>query len=136
MSPEDIVRFQTDFQEQLARSHSWNLWGAAYVINTGCSDDCFEYFRAWLISRGRAAFDAVVANPDSLADLPDFRPGAEFEDILHVAAEAYRAKTGNDLPTTIFSKAERPKLVQDWDFDDDEELARRYPKLSRRMVQP
>ncbi len=133
MSPEEIVSFETEFQETLARSYSWKLWGAAYLMNGGCSDDCFDYFRAWLISRGKAVFDGAVANPDSLADLQDFPQEAEFEEIMYVGAEAYKAKTGSDLPNTVFSRAKRPELGEDWDFDDPREMARRYPKLSKRV---
>jgi hypothetical protein len=133
MPPEDILRFETDFQEHFARSYSRNLWGAAYIMNGGCSDDCFEYFRAWLISRGKAVFDAAVANPDSLADLRDFPEIPEFEDIMYVGAEAYKAKTGKELPETVYSAAKRPELGEDWDFDDVNEMARRYPKLSKRV---
>src|SRR5689334_11637866 len=49
-------------------SYSWRLWGAAYLINGGCSDDAFEYFRAWLISRGRDVYEAAIDDPNSLAD--------------------------------------------------------------------
>jgi hypothetical protein len=133
LSPEEIVRYETEFQEHLARSYSWNLWGAAYLMNGGCSDDCFDYFRAWLISRGKAVFDAAVANPDSLAELRDLPQGPEFEEIMYVGGKAYKAKTGDELPATVHSAAKRPELGQGWDFDDEAEMTRRYPKLSKRV---
>ena len=34
-------------------SYRWDLWGAAYLANGGCSDDGFDYFRGWLIGQGR-----------------------------------------------------------------------------------
>lgn len=36
---EEIVRVDKEFDEQLARAYSWQVWGAAYVINVRCSDD-------------------------------------------------------------------------------------------------
>ena len=48
-SPEEVVQFGTHLDTLMAQSYSWNLWGAAYLINGGCSDDGFDYFRAWLI---------------------------------------------------------------------------------------
>ena len=43
------------------------MWGAAYVIEDGCSDDCFRDFRNYVISLGRASYSAALRNPDSLA---------------------------------------------------------------------
>lgn len=54
----------------MAISHRNQLWAAGYLINDGCSDDGFEYFRAWLIAQGREVFERVVADPDALAGLP------------------------------------------------------------------
>ena len=133
MTPEGIERFQTEFQKQLAQSYSWDLWGAAYLINGGCSDDCFDYFRAWLISRGKRVFVASVKNPDSLAELPGLPQGAEFEEIMYVAGDVYKAKTGNELPATVYSTTKPPELGPGWDFDNADEARRRYPKLSRRV---
>jgi hypothetical protein len=81
------------------------LWAAAYVINGGCSNDGFEYFRGWLIVQGREVFEHVVADPGTLADLPVIRaqaPGAaylECEDTLY-ASRAYWAATGEELHRT------------------------------------
>jgi hypothetical protein len=52
LSPEEIRAFHRLFDQKLAEAYTWDLWGAAYLINGGCSDDGFYYFRAWLISRG------------------------------------------------------------------------------------
>ena len=41
----EVVAFDKIFDEKLAASYTWDLWGAAYIIDGGCSDDGFEYFR-------------------------------------------------------------------------------------------
>ena len=107
------------------RSYTWELWGAAYLINGGCSDDGFDYFRAGLIALGRAAFEAGVRDADSLADyIDDELSGEEF---LYIAPKAYQKVTGEeDLPREA---VRFPELGQRWDFDDDNEMERRYPKL-------
>ena len=51
------------------RAYTWNLWGAAQVIEDGCSDDCFRDFRAYVVSLGRGPYDDALANPDSLASV-------------------------------------------------------------------
>ncbi|MFI4860069.1 MAG: DUF4240 domain-containing protein [Phycisphaerales bacterium JB063] len=126
-SPEDILAFDRHFSELHAASYGWPLWGAAYLINGGCSDDSFDYFRAWLIGQGQAVFEKALADPDSLAELEDLEEDAtDGEDILAAAYDAYQSATGEDLPIT---KRAYPELGEDWDFDDDDEMKSRYPKL-------
>src|SRR5688500_13176599 len=52
MTVTQIEEFDRVFQQKMRESYRWDLWGAAYVIHGGASDDGFEYFRRWLISRG------------------------------------------------------------------------------------
>lgn len=80
---------------------TWNLWGAAYVINGGCSDDCFEYFRGWLVLQGRETFERALANPDSLAVHPQLEGAAELEEVLYVARTVYQAKTGKEPQVSV-----------------------------------
>ena len=64
---EKIVAFQRKFDELHGKAHSWDLWGAAYVIGGGCSDDSFTDFRSWLISMGHETYEKALADPESLA---------------------------------------------------------------------
>src|SRR6476620_11761513 len=41
LDADDIQRFDNTFTSLLAISYDWKLWGASFVINGGCSDDCF-----------------------------------------------------------------------------------------------
>lgn len=125
-SAEEIVDFERHMASLLTESYSWKLWGAAYLINGGCSDDGFDYFRGWLILQGKAVFENAIANPDSLADVPELEEDVECEDILGVAWSAYESVTGDEMPMVSI---ELPDLGEGWDFDDDEEMEQRYPKL-------
>ena len=62
-----------------------------YVINGGCSDDGFDYFRGWLIAQGKSVFMKALENPDSLAKLDEIDE-AECEYIMSVAGSAYLEK--------------------------------------------
>lgn len=113
-----------------ARAYGWPLWGAAYLIEGGCSDDGFDYFIGWLIGRGRAVFEAAVRNPDSLADHlgPDDADGIDGEDLLGAPLTARHRLTGSyDGPVVA---PIRPELGEEWDFDDADEMQQRYPRLS------
>lgn len=139
--PEEIVGYAHHQRRVLAASYQVDLWGAAYLINGGASDDGFEYFRGWLMTQGRAVFAKAVGDPDSLAELPQVRAAAlsgeefECEQMLAVPWDAYRKATATDLP------AERdpvpvPDLNDFWDFDDEEEARRRLPRLATLFVEP
>ena len=64
LSPEELMAFQRLMDEKMAAAYQWNLWGAAYLIQGGCSDDGFDYFCGWVIGRGRAVFEAAIVDPD------------------------------------------------------------------------
>ncbi|GAA1797489.1 hypothetical protein GCM10009682_18900 [Luedemannella flava] len=101
-----IARMAQPLWDLRARSYRWELWQAAYLINGGCSDDGFEYFRGWLLTQGRETFERAVADPDTLADLPIVQRLAvadegdlECESMYGVVWDAYRAVTGSmELP--------------------------------------
>ena len=132
LQPPAIESFQQLLNAKLNLAYSSNLWGAAYIINGGCSDDGFEYFRCWLISRGRKIFDDAVANPDSLADVvnPDESDEEhECESLLYVPREAYEKVAGRKIGTRRAWAGPRP-AGELWDFDDHTEASRRLPRLS------
>ena len=56
LSPDELLEYERQFDRVHAESYGWKLWGAAYLINGGCSDDGFEYFRAWLTAQGQPCF--------------------------------------------------------------------------------
>jgi hypothetical protein len=60
LTPSEIEAFERAFQRQQRRAYSWDLWRAAHVLNGGASDDGFEYFQRWLISKGRKVFEAAA----------------------------------------------------------------------------
>jgi len=60
---QQIVGFQRIRHRLDQRAYTWDLWGAAYVIEDGCSDDCFRDFRAYLISLGRGPYEAALRDP-------------------------------------------------------------------------
>ncbi|MEO3779036.1 DUF4240 domain-containing protein [Micromonospora sp. B11E3] len=140
-APEEIVGYTHHQRRVLAASYKVDLWGAAYLINGGASDDGFEYFRGWLMTLGRAVFARAVADPDSLAELPQVRAaalsGAEFEceDMLAVPWEAYRKAAAADLPADR-DPVPVPDLNDFWDFDDEEEAGRRLPRLAALFAAP
>lgn len=136
---EEIIAFEVAFRRYLNAAYSWDLWGAAYVVHGSCSDDRFEYFRRWLVSRGRHVYEAALADPDSLAQ-QDVRPGHDniwdFEGIYYVAMEVFN-ETGGEGDVREYSEPEAgmggPAPSGEPFEGDEEHLARRYPKLWARF---
>lgn len=129
LEPQEIIDWDQHMRQRLVEAYRWDVWAVAFIINDGCSDDGFEYFRGWLIAQGKAFFEGVLRNPEYAARR--VRDGeAECEAVLYVAAEAYEAKTGQALPHTDMDQPDEPAGVP-W---REEELERLYPKLWKRFV--
>ena len=125
--PDEVQDFQDLYDKMRRRANRWSLWGAAWLMNGGCSDDGFRTFRDWLISEGRAVFEAALDNPDTLADVPDIE-GFELEDYGYVAADVYQELTGDELEPAEPAEAEAPE-GEEW---NEEELAEMFPRLAEK----
>lgn len=135
LSPEQIVAFQVEFERTRAAAYRWNLWGAAFVIMGGCSDDMFDYFRAWLISMGRQTFDRALTDPDSLAELDlgdDPNEMCDLELLLSAADEVYEKKTGRALYGDLPQKPPAGGSPQGKEWDEDE-LGTLMPRLGAKF---
>ena len=128
LEPEAIAAFQRHFDEEHARAYTWPLWGAAYLMEGGCSDVGFIDFRYGLISRGQKIFESALADPDSLAVLLDEDDFLSNEEFGYVAGEVYENKTGSEIPRDGASHPADP-AGEDWDFDDEDLCAAKLPKL-------
>ncbi|MEP5254108.1 MAG: DUF4240 domain-containing protein [Winogradskyella arenosi] len=124
-SATDILEFDNKFRTLRGEIYDWNFWAAAYIINGGCSDDCFSDFRGWLIGQGKAVFESAIQNVENLAELKDTNDG-DWEGLSYVPFEAYEQKTGKDLPAGIRENFEI--TGEEWSEDGDD-LKNKFPKL-------
>jgi uncharacterized protein DUF4240 len=139
--PEEIVAWGRHLDKVMAASGKEDLWAAAYLINGGCSEDGFDNFRGWLIANGREVVARAVREPDTLAELPAVRAAAstgavfEAEEVLGIAAGAYQQATGDEMPPSEAPPG-RPDPAMLWDFDNEEEMQKRLPRLSELFLEP
>ena len=142
--PQEILDFRNLLGESLDRAYRYDLWGAAYLINGGCSNDGFDYFLGWLIAQGRDVYQAALEDPDSLVSHPqvaslDPRYGSLWcEQMLSIHDRAYEAVTGQEPPAVpdaeVAAAADSAGPTgEDFDFEDPEQLRRRYPRLWARF---
>jgi hypothetical protein len=132
LEPAQIADFERIRHRLDRRAYTWDLWGAAYVIEDGCSDDCFRDFRAYLISLGPRVYEAALRNPDSLASVVQDPETGDWENADDVAPDAYESVAGDDIPTGSSDLSGRPRGTP-WDDDQVEQLIQRYPRLADRF---
>jgi len=129
LTPSEIVSYQEHFDTLTRQAYRWDLWGAAYIIGGGCSDDGFIDFQYGLIAQGREIYESALASPDSLADLA-IQGEIPNELFGYVADHVYEDLTGEDeIPRPSSRKKTPNPLGEEWDFDDAVQNARRLPKL-------
>lgn len=128
---EKVVSFQRTLNAQMQRAYRWNLIAASCVVGAGQSDDGFEDFRAWLITRGQAVFERVLSDPSELATLP-------FEES---PLEEWNGEEFHMLPGEVGGEEDD----DDWPYGPDEDpsgtpielnkanLSRLFPRLWSRF---
>ena len=135
LPPEEVVRFQELFDEYWARAYRWDLWGAAYIIGGGCSDDGFMDFRAWLISKGERAYEAALKDPESLVQVVKVEDeDCQFEGFQYVASQVWEEKTGRAMDEFPREKLEHSNCPagEEWS-EEGEDLKRRFPRLWKKF---
>ncbi len=128
---EEIADFDRIYGKFIDEAYNWDLWGAAYIIVGGCSDDGFTDFLSWLISRGHDIYMAVREDVEKLADGIDIpcnedMPFPFFEEFEYVAGLIYQEKTGSEIPDNELDLPLEP-AGEEWIEED--ELAKRFPKV-------
>ncbi len=160
MHPNDVAYFSQIYFEYFKKLNLRKLWGAGILMNGGwCSDDCFEYFRNWIISKGQEIYQAALEDPNTLikvsSELISEHPSAVFEEFGYIASEVYSKQTGkwlehnhripeDSMPTKDFSEYSDEQLATDlpdlwekygsfkkaFDLDDAAFESQLPPKLS------
>ncbi|QKW19277.1 DUF4240 domain-containing protein [Kitasatospora sp. NA04385] len=131
LTPDEVLDFARQFEARFQRAYTVELWGAAYLLLDGASEDAFDYFRCWLIGQGREVFEGAVHEPDALAELvPDFDEDedGDGEELGYAADEAYERLTGLPLPDLGVRQPAAAYGVS-FDFSDKAVMAARYPRL-------
>ncbi|MER5881864.1 DUF4240 domain-containing protein [Streptomyces sp. NPDC060235] len=136
LDPDAVLDFARHFESRYNRAYRWDLWGAAWVLLDGASDDAFDFFRCWLIGQGREVFEGAMHDPDTLAELlDDFDEeiDGDGEELGYAADEAYEQLTGAVAPDLGIPGAAAEPAGTPLDFENEPLVAERYPKLWERF---
>ncbi|MEU0041334.1 MULTISPECIES: DUF4240 domain-containing protein [unclassified Streptomyces] len=134
--PDVVLDFARHFEARYNRAYRWDLWGAAWVLLDGASDDAFDFFRCWLIGQGREVFEGAMHDPDALAELlDDFDEDldGDGEELGYAADEAYEQLTGVVAPDLGIPPPSPEPEGTPLDFENEGVLSERYPKLWERF---
>lgn len=141
LSPKEMIGFRLRTDKLLFDSYTSNLWCANFVISNGKADEGFDYFRCWLISRGKEAYYKTMENPDYLVNLVENEPKTyDFEGFWYVAVEAFKNMTNKDLQAYIdyenFKTTDEnyPLLEFNWNVDDPKTMEKVCPVLFKKFM--
>jgi hypothetical protein len=129
---QQIVAFERIRRGLDQRAYTWDVWGAAYVVEDGCSDDCFRDFRAYLISLGQGPYETALRDPDGLAPTVQDAENGDWQNADDPAPDAYQGVTGQDFPGDSSDLSGNPQGTP-WDDNHIEALVQRYPWLAARF---
>lgn len=123
--PFEIRKFEKLFKTKYEELNQSGLWALAYIVRRGCGDDEFDYFKAWVVSKGEDAFNSI--NQLQLDKLKKyFNEDPQFEEMLYLAENVYEFKTGEFMSPVRVKKNKLKKL--NW---TEETLETDFPELCK-----
>ncbi|MBD0725225.1 polymerase [Flavobacterium sp. L1I52] len=141
LSPKEMIGFRLRTDKLLFDSYTSNLWCANYIISNGGADDGFDYFRCWLISRGKEAYYKTLENPDYLVNLVDNEPKTyDFEGFWYVGNNAFKEVTDKEAEAYIdyenFKTTDEnyPILDFNWNVDEPQTMEKVCPVLFKKFM--
>src|SRR6185369_3533018 len=121
--------FDNRFRQLRGEAYSWQLWGAIYIIQGGCSDDGFTDFRDWVISRGKEFYYTAIANPAFLSEVAEEEIDVDWEGISYIPSSVFEELTGEEIPSEF--EENQDIKGEPWDEDSDD-LKKMFPELWER----
>lgn len=139
LTPKQMIGFRLRTDKLLYDTYNSEMWCAGYIMNGGCSDDGFEYFRNWIISLGKEKYQKAKENTDSL--ISEYNTSTEFyefEGFWYVALTAFNNKTGKDLYDFIaddfkYNEGNYPRFEFTWKEEEPETMKAICPRLFDKM---
>ena len=119
----EIRSFERTFSAKFEQLNHWDQWALAYLARKGCGDDGFDYYKAWVISKGQEAYNDIQnLKLDSIGTHFDEDP--QLEEFLYLSEKVYERKTGGLMPPVRIKK-QRMQGIQ-WQED---RLAEDYAEM-------
>lgn len=130
----ELVSFDRIYHEKINELRTWDLWGVAWLLLGGASDDSFDYFCDYILGQGQLAHKRAQTHPEDVGlALCAMEYDGDFDsERLRYAAvtliEEYTTLTGEPVELSDVYSAE--PTGEEWDED---ELFERFPRLARHV---
>jgi len=143
LSKEEIFGYKYWWDYFHMESYNQALWAVAYTVLGGCSDDGFDYFRYWLVTRGKDVYKKAIQDADSLCnEFEDVADGEypEWEEIAYAPMEVFEEKWDKDFydaedeaqESIEFIDTPRPQLIFEWNEGDEASIKAVCPKTFKK----
>ena len=128
LSGKDLIDFTNHYNRRMDQLYDWRIWNAVYLIRGGCGDDRFFDFRDFLVSRGKATFKRVKADPESLLDDLDANHHLHFGEFhFHsTAIDVYEERNSTEFPRTHEWADLKGVEI---DPDDEKQVKKHFPRI-------
>jgi hypothetical protein len=124
-NPKELRSFHRILQTTANELNTWEHWALAYIVRRGCGNDEFDYFKAWCVSKGQKAFNAIK-NIDENELVSIFNEDPQLEELYYLAEHVYEDKTSELMQS---AKVKTSKLTgKKWDED---QLPQIFPTLCK-----
>ena len=87
--PNELRNFQKHLLIKQNELNLWDVWALAYIVRRGCGDDGFDYFKAWVVSKGPEAFNAVLSIDEKKLVKVFDEEDPQLEELKYLAEEVY-----------------------------------------------
>ncbi len=119
----EIIKFYRILLNKIEELNHWEIWALAYISRQGCGDDEFDYFKPWVISKGKKLFEFIKAKNFTNVK-PYFDEDPQLEELLYVCENIYEKKTNEIIPNV---RVKRQKMSgEQW---EEENLANEFPEI-------
>jgi hypothetical protein len=98
LPPHEVAEFAWIFDDMVDRAEHGNGYEAWTMYDGVGSDDGFHDFRCWLISRGRAVYEATLRDPEYLRPHVTEEESMHWQSFGYVGKGVYEKLTGQECP--------------------------------------
>ena len=128
----DIQEFDHILWKMMARAYRADLWEAAFLVACHCGEDSFEYFRGWLIAQGQYIYERVLADSEYLANFvnKEQRGNIFDEQMTYIAVDAYKQKTGRQMPEQGYQEK---VILVGGPLTPEDDLPTKFPRIVAKL---
>lgn len=134
-SEEEILNFAEIYIKLKGQVFRESLDDVLHIIHGMGTEDDFDWFLSWVVFQGKEIYNAVVENPDNLADYLDKDYAdviiEEYDRTVDIGYQKYREKRGEEILTDTLP----PRLMFPIElFESPSNIGRQYLMTDKELI--